>query len=40
LTDSANWTRTAAEANFENMIMTDDPRVLKPFRREFGRCVW
>jgi cardiolipin hydrolase len=38
-TGSANWTRKAAEANFENMIMTNDPRVAGPFVREFER-LW
>ncbi len=38
-TGSANWTRAAAEANFENMIMTNDQRLVEPYQREFER-LW
>jgi cardiolipin hydrolase len=38
-TGSANWTRAAAEANFENMIMTNDPRLVGPYVCEFER-LW
>lgn len=38
-TGSANWTRAAAEANFENMIVTNDVRLVEPYRREFER-LW
>ncbi len=38
-TGSANWTRAAAEANFENMIVTNDVRLVQPYMREFER-LW
>lgn len=38
-TGSANWTRAAAEANFENMIVTNDTRLVEPYLREFER-LW
>ena len=39
LTGSYNWTRSAAADNFENLVVTDDPKVVKPFQREFDR-LW
>lgn len=38
-TGSANWTRAAAEANFENLIVTNDIRLVEPYLREFER-LW
>jgi cardiolipin hydrolase len=35
LTGSYNWTRGAARDNQENVIVSDDPRLLRPFGREF-----
>ncbi len=35
LTGSYNWTRSAAEHNYENMIVTDDPRLAGSFTRAF-----
>lgn len=39
LTGSYNWTRSAAVANEENILITDDPLTLKPFQKEFDR-LW
>ncbi len=39
LTGSYNWTRAAARDNQENLIVTDDARLLKPFAREFA-ALW
>ena len=39
VTGSFNWTRGAAERNHENILVTDDPRVVKPFAAEFER-LW
>ena len=39
LTGSYNWTRSAAEFNQENMLVTDDPRLVRPFVDEFARLV-
>jgi hypothetical protein len=36
LTGSYNWTRGAARDNQENVVVSDDPRLLKPFGREFA----
>lgn len=38
-TGSYNWTRGAAEDNWENLIVTDDERVVSPFAKEFER-LW
>lgn len=35
LTGSYNWTRSAAEYNRENVVVSDDPRLVQPFQREF-----
>ncbi len=35
LTGSYNWTRGAAENNQENLVLTDDRRLLEPFREVF-----
>jgi len=37
LTGSYNWTRQAAESNEENVVVTDDPRLVAPFVKEFER---
>jgi phosphatidylserine/phosphatidylglycerophosphate/cardiolipin synthase-like enzyme len=39
LTGSFNWTRSASEANQENVVVTDDPRLVRPFATEFER-LW
>jgi mitochondrial cardiolipin hydrolase len=39
LTGSYNWTRSAAAVNFENLLVTDDSNVVKPYQREFDR-LW
>jgi mitochondrial cardiolipin hydrolase len=39
LTGSYNWTRGAARDNQENIIVTDAPRLVKPFRATFDR-LW
>ena len=39
LTGSYNWTRSAADDNFENILVTDEPKVVKPYQREFDR-LW
>ena len=39
VTGSYNWTRGAAEKNHENILVTDDPRLVKPFIDEFER-LW
>ncbi len=35
ITGSYNWTRAAAEHNHENIIVTDDPRLIGPFADMF-----
>lgn len=39
LSGSFNWTRGAALDNQENLIVTDDPRLVQPFRAMFER-LW
>ncbi len=39
ITGSYNWTRGAAEKNHENILVTDDPRLVQPFVSEFDR-LW
>jgi cardiolipin hydrolase len=39
LTGSYNWTRSAAEENQENIVISDDARLLGAFREEFDR-LW
>lgn len=43
LSGSYNWTRSAAERNEENIVITDNPTLIKRFSREFdqlwGQCV-
>ena len=35
LTGSFNWTRSAAEHNQENLIVTNEPRLMRLYVREF-----
>ncbi|MEZ6106096.1 MAG: phospholipase D-like domain-containing protein [Pirellulaceae bacterium] len=37
LTGSYNWTRSAAHANEDNFLLTDDPRLVAAFQRHFDR---
>ena len=39
VTGSYNWTRGAAERNLENIVISDDTRLVGPFRDEFER-LW
>jgi mitochondrial cardiolipin hydrolase len=39
LSGSYNWTRSAADMNEENVLVSDDPRVVAAFRGEFDR-LW
>ncbi len=39
LTGSYNWTRSAAEFNEENILVTDDPRLVEPFMNEFTKLL-
>ena len=39
VTGSFNWTRQASESNKENLVVTDDPRIVAPFCNEFER-LW
>jgi cardiolipin hydrolase len=39
LTGSYNWTRGAAQNNEENLILTNDRRLLTAFQGEFER-LW
>jgi phosphatidylserine/phosphatidylglycerophosphate/cardiolipin synthase-like enzyme len=39
LTGSFNWTRSATDRNQENLVVTDDRRLVVPFGREFER-LW
>jgi phosphatidylserine/phosphatidylglycerophosphate/cardiolipin synthase-like enzyme len=39
LTGSYNWTRSAANHNHENVIVSSDPRLIAPFRTMFDR-LW
>ena len=39
LTGSYNWTRSAAAHNRENILVSDDPRAIESFHREFER-LW
>lgn len=39
LTGSYNWTRGAARDNQENVVVSDDPRLMKAFGLEFAR-LW
>jgi phosphatidylserine/phosphatidylglycerophosphate/cardiolipin synthase-like enzyme len=39
LTGSYNWTRSAADDNQENILLTDDKRAVNAYRDEFQR-LW
>ncbi|MCJ8330184.1 MAG: endonuclease [Lentisphaeria bacterium] len=39
LNGSYNWTRTAASINYENIVVSDNKKVLKTFQAEFNR-LW
>jgi cardiolipin hydrolase len=39
LNGSYNWTRSAAQNNEENLIVTDEPRLVAAFAREF-EALW
>ncbi len=39
LNGSYNWTRGAARDNAENLVITDDPRLIGPFQKTFDR-LW
>ncbi|SHL39611.1 phospholipase D-like domain-containing protein [Hymenobacter psychrotolerans] len=39
LTGSYNWTRSAAELNLENLLITDDTTIVRRYSQEFGR-LW
>jgi phosphatidylserine/phosphatidylglycerophosphate/cardiolipin synthase-like enzyme len=39
ITGSYNWTRSAESRNFENILVTDEPKVVKAYTREFTR-LW
>ncbi len=39
LTGSYNWTRSAAQYNQENLIVTNDPKALNEFNEEFSK-LW
>jgi phosphatidylserine/phosphatidylglycerophosphate/cardiolipin synthase-like enzyme len=38
-TGSYNWTQSAERANYENLILLDDPKVVARFTEEFQR-LW
>ncbi|MBG87265.1 MAG: endonuclease [Verrucomicrobiales bacterium] len=35
ITGSYNWTRSAATRNFENLLVTDEPKIVKAYVKEF-----
>ncbi|HEX8697829.1 MAG TPA: phospholipase D-like domain-containing protein [Myxococcaceae bacterium] len=39
LSGSYNWTRSAADSNHENVLVSDDPRLVQPFCRVFDE-LW
>jgi len=39
VTGSYNWTRSAAEHNRENLVVSDDPRIVAPFAASF-EALW
>lgn len=39
LTGSYNWTRSAATSNYENIVILNDPQLVRSFKNEFGR-LW
>ncbi|XP_077575625.1 mitochondrial cardiolipin hydrolase isoform X2 [Stigmatopora nigra] len=40
ITGSLNWTLAAVQSNAENLLVTDEPRLVQPFIREFSRLWW
>ena len=39
ITGSYNWTRSAADYNFENVLITDDPRAVAAYQKNFD-SLW
>jgi len=39
VTGSYNWTRSAADKNHENILVTDHPHAVRDFKKEFNR-IW
>lgn len=39
ITGSYNWTRSAEQYNHENIVITDNPKITKPFVKEFNK-LW
>ncbi|XP_037620414.1 mitochondrial cardiolipin hydrolase [Sebastes umbrosus] len=39
ITGSLNWTLTAVQSNMENILVTDEPDLVRPFIEEFNR-LW
>nr|XP_046267185.1 mitochondrial cardiolipin hydrolase isoform X4 [Scatophagus argus] len=39
ITGSLNWTLTAVQSNLENILITDEPDLVRPFMKEFHR-LW
>ncbi|XP_072513813.1 mitochondrial cardiolipin hydrolase [Salminus brasiliensis] len=39
ITGSLNWTVTAVQSNMENVIVTEEPELVRPYRDEFHR-LW
>ncbi|XP_072239967.1 mitochondrial cardiolipin hydrolase [Leuresthes tenuis] len=39
ITGSLNWTLTAVQSNMENILITEEPDLVKPFIKEFHR-IW
>ncbi|KAM7008648.1 mitochondrial cardiolipin hydrolase [Tautogolabrus adspersus] len=39
ITGSLNWTLQAVQANMENIVVTEEPDLLRPFTKEFNR-LW
>ena len=39
ITGSYNWTRSAAELNYENIVVSDEPRLVSAFARTFD-ALW
>ncbi|KAK9540057.1 hypothetical protein VZT92_002529 [Zoarces viviparus] len=39
VTGSLNWTRTAVQSNTENVVVTEEPDLVRPFVQEFNR-LW
>lgn len=39
ISGSVNWTKSAFFGNFENIVLTNDPTLVKPFINEF-ESIW